>query len=336
MRCYSDVSHPQHNREATSASNQDSARPDHSPATPAPAAPTPLAPTRSTKRVGGDPDERRLAERETRRLAKSHYENFVVASVLLPRRLRQPFYNLYAFCRTADDLADESGSTELALERLAELQEQLDQTYRGQTTNGILLALGGTIEQFDLSKSHFDDLLDAFRQDQRKTRYANFDELQDYCRRSANPVGRLVLQLAGCDGPANARLSDEICTGLQLANFWQDVSRDYEIGRIYLPSDQMERFEVDESMLSAASTSPQMRSLLAEECDRAEAFLRRGLPLAGAVPFWLARDITLFAHGGLETIAAIRRIDYDVLGQRPTVSRWRQSWLVVRALLRLL
>lgn len=278
--------------------------------------------------------DRQRAEAATRKLARSHYENFIVASILLPRRMRQPFYNVYAFCRTADDLADESGSPQQALEQLAAFQSSLDQTYLGHPPDELFHALAGTIEEFGLPKSLFDDLLDAFRQDQRKTRYADFTELLDYCRRSANPVGRLVLHLADCCHEANARLSDEICSGLQLVNFWQDVARDFAIGRVYLPSDQMERFGVTVSMLSHSNVSPELRRLLASECERAEAFFERGLPLADSVPSWLARDVKLFVHGGLETLRAIRKIDYDVLRQRPTVHWWRQSWLVVRAMFR--
>ncbi len=310
----------QDNREVASASNLD--------------------PTYLGKRFEAEPaaygEELQAAERETRRLACSHYENFLVASVLLPSRLRQPFYNLYAFCRTADDLADESGSSQLAPELLAVLQANLNQTYQGEPPDPLFLALSNTIRQFDLSKCLFDDLLDAFRQDQRKTRYADFDELLDYCRRSANPVGRLVLQLGDCCDSPNGRLSDQICTGLQLANFWQDVARDYQIGRIYLPLDQMERFGVNEAMVGQSSTSPQLRRLLASECDRAEHYFRRGLPLAKSVPRWLAGDVKLFAHGGLETLTAIRKVDFDVLFRRPTVSKWRQSWLLVRAMTRIL
>ena len=207
--------------------------------------------------------ERRSAERETRRLARSHYENFLVASVLLPRRLRQPFYNVYAFCRIADDLADESGSTTAALALLSEFQSHLDQTFQGEPPNPTFIALSGTIDEFDLPKQPFDDLLDAFRQDQHKFRYADFQEISEYCRRSANPVGRLVLQLADCCTPENANLSDEICTGLQLANFWQDIARDYGIGRIYLPAEEMDRFGVEESMLGRSYTPPELRRLLA-------------------------------------------------------------------------
>jgi squalene synthase HpnC len=268
----------------------------------------------------------RIAEKETRRLARSHYENFVVASVLLPRSLRQPFYNVYAFCRAADDLADQSPSPEVA-------QSQLNDTFAGRPRDNLFIALRSTIGQFQLPKQPFDDLLAAFRQDQSKRRYENFDQLLDYCSRSANPVGRIVLRLGDCDDPVNAELSDQICTGLQLANCWQDVARDYVIGRVYLPADQMSQFAVNEEMLAQSRTPQPLRQLLASQCDRAEEFLQRGLPLAGHVPRWLANDVKLFAHGGLATLDAIRRIDFDVLGKRPTVSRWRQAGLVLRAML---
>jgi squalene synthase HpnC len=271
------------------------------------------------------------AEGQTRRLARSHYENFLVASILLPRRLRQPFYNIYAFCRTADDLADESESPDAALRHLDDYQEKLDAVFDGAAPDGLFLALANTINQFDLTKQPFDDLLDAFRQDQRKTRYSTFDEVHDYCRRSANPVGRIVLGLVGTSDDRTRELSDEICTGLQLANFWQDVSRDHRKGRIYLPADEMRRFGVDETMFQQSDTPQPLRQLLASECNRAEAFLERGLGLAQHVPPWFASDVRLFAHGGLATLRAIRRIEFDVLRVRPTVGRSTQLWMLLRA-----
>lgn len=280
-----------------------------------------------------DPAAIRRAEAETRRLAKSHYENFVVASLLLPRRLRQPFYNVYAFCRTADDLADESASPDQALQQLARFRHQLDQSFAGRPTGNLFLALSGTVRQFGLEQQPFHDLLDAFVQDQRVTRYRSIDELLGYCRRSANPVGRIVLRLAGVDDRTNNELSDQICTGLQLANFWQDVARDFAIGRVYLPQDEMSRFGVDESMLSLPSAPKPLRNLLRSECDRAEEFFHRGLALADRVPNWFSRNIKLFAHGGLATLNAIAAIDYDVLASRPTVSRRQQCWLIVKATL---
>jgi squalene synthase HpnC len=267
-----------------------------------------------------------------------HYENFLVASVLLPRRLRQPFFNAYSYCRIADDLADESPTPAIATERLTEFRRHLNAALAGAPTSNLFLALSKTIQQFDLSPEPFHDLLDAFEQDQIKTRYQDMDELLHYCQRSANPVGRMVLQLADCLDEETSALSDQICTGLQLANHWQDVGRDFAIGRIYLPMDHWEEFDVDESSFCVpsnadASTPAALRKLVAQQCDLAQQYLDRGLLLSQKVPRWLSSDVQLFAHGGLETLAAIRQIDYDVLLRRPKVSKWTQATLIVKSLL---
>ncbi|KAA5544508.1 squalene synthase HpnC [Roseiconus nitratireducens] len=274
----------------------------------------------------------RNSELVCRRLARSHYENFLVASILLPRRLRQPFYNIYAFCRTADDLADQSPSPEAALTALDDLQSDLDATFAGHPPDtSFFPALAHTVETFDLAKKPFEDLLSAFRQDQHVTQYASMPELIDYCTRSANPVGRIVLQLAGQLNEQTAPLSDQICTGLQLANFWQDVKRDWEIGRVYLPQDACRRHGVQPRDLADSRTPETLKSLLAQLCDDAEAHFHRGLPLAEHVPRWLAGDIRLFAHGGLATLQAIRKIDFDVLRVRPKVTKMVQLKLMTRA-----
>lgn len=276
-----------------------------------------------------------LAEAEAycRRLARGHYENFVVASFLLPRRMRQPFFNVYAFCRHADDLADESGSPQLAQERLAAWQVGLDRCFAGQAEHPIFVALADTIRTLRLTQPPFDDLLDAFRQDQVKTRYADFDELLDYCRRSAAPVGRIVLRMAEADSSENIALSDAVCTGLQLANHWQDIARDFSGGRIYLPLDSLAREGVSEAMLGAGVASAEVKGLIAKECARARHFLLQGLPLAERVPRWLAADVRLFVHGGLATLDAIAAADYDTLARRPRVSRWKQIKLTLRAVM---
>ncbi|MFK8111494.1 MAG: squalene synthase HpnC [Rubripirellula sp.] len=273
------------------------------------------------------------AQAETRRIARSRRENFVVASVFLPRKLRQHFYNVYALCRVADELADETPSPAVALDHLEEYQLQLDDAFAGRPQGSLFVALTHTIRQYDLAKQSFDDLLTAFRQDQQVTRYANDGQLDAYCRCSANPVGRIVLQFGGCLDERNGQLSDRVCTGLQLANFWQDVARDYQIGRIYLPTDDMSRFGVVEEMLVAPTTPVELRQLLASQCNRAEELLCSGLELARLVPAWLAKDVMLFTHGGLETLNAIRAIDYDVLSTRPVVSKWKQASLMLRACL---
>ena len=273
------------------------------------------------------------ARKYTRKLATSHYENFLVASVLLPRRVRQPFYDVYAFCRTADDLADESSDSEVALRELDQFQQQLDLAFKGQPEQLLFVALEATIRQFSIPRKPFEDLLDAFRQDQHKTRYENVEELLAYCQRSANPVGHIVLHLGQSFSEENRILSDQICTALQLANFWQDVARDYAMGRIYLPQDQMRQYGVDDTMLDQTTTSVSLRRLLASECERAEQMFHAGLPLANSVAPWLSCDVKLFAHGGLETLRAIRGIDFDVLSSRPTVGKLKQFGLVSRAFL---
>ncbi|MEM6468547.1 MAG: squalene synthase HpnC [Planctomycetota bacterium] len=288
------------------------------------------------------------SRRHCKRLATSHYENFIVSSILLPRRLRQPFYNIYAFCRTADDVADESPNAEVALAGLKFLQNHVDAMFDNLRSpefeaadsrpdaSLIFPALADTAATYGLKKQPFDDLLSAFRQDQEKAEYLNETDLLDYCRRSANPVGRMILQLADCCDDKNAALSDEICTGLQLVNFWQDVSRDHAIGRIYLPREEREAFGVEADCLAANSTPTALRDLLRDLCHRAEAYFHRGLPLAQRVPRWLSSDIKLFAHGGLATIAAIRRIDFDCLRVRPRVSKATQLGLMARAAMGLL
>jgi len=219
------------------------------------------------------------------------------------------------------------------LQALDQYGESIDRIYSGLPVDGIFPALAQTIHEYDLSREPFDHLLIAFRRDQTQNRYDTFEQLMDYCRYSANPVGRMVLGLAGCTSATDLELSDQICTGLQLANFWQDVARDHQMDRVYLPADAMAEYGVTMDMLGHRSTSQPLRSLISSECDRAEQFFRRGMPLADRVPSWLAKDIRLFAHGGLATIDAIRAIDFDVLRQRPKVSKGRQLRLMLSAAL---
>jgi squalene synthase HpnC len=246
--------------------------------------------------------------------------------------MRQPFYNIYAFCRTADDVADESPTPQVALAGLEQLQKEIDCLFNGEVPRtGFFPALADTIATFQLSKRPFHDLLSAFRQDQTVTVYDTTEQLIDYCTRSANPVGQMVLKLADALDETTSKLSDQICTGLQLANFCQDVGRDFEIGRVYLPGDLRERFAVTIPMLSETSTPTELRKLLAHFCDLTEAHFRQGLPLVDHVPTWLSSDIKLFAHGGLATVQAIRAIEFDVLRVRPKVSKTQQLSLLARA-----
>lgn len=273
-----------------------------------------------------------LAEAQSycRRLTRRHYENFTVGGFIVPRQARLHVANVYAYCRWADDLADETGDPERSLELLDWWQAELDACYEGQTRHPVFVALKNTIEQYEIPREPFGDLLTAFRQDQTVTRYETFDDLLGYCRNSANPVGRIVLCLAGCHEPERITLSDSICTGLQLANFWQDVARDWAMGRLYLPMADCRQFSVDEEDLDAGSCTAGFRDLLAYEVGRAEAYLRIGLPLVATMPPHWRLSIALFAHGGLEILKAIRRQEYDVLSRRPTVSKLAKLRLIAR------
>lgn len=268
-----------------------------------------------------EPPTPQESRRYCQRLAESHYENFTVASRLLPRGLRQHVCNVYAYCRWADDLADEIGDPQRSLALLDWWEGQLDACYSGKAVHPVFVALAETIREFDIPREPFGDLLTAFRQDQRTTRYETFDELLGYCRCSADPVGRLVLYLGRCCTPERARRSDSICTGLQLANFWQDVARDWARGRIYLPLADCRRFGFDEADFARQEADDRFRRLLAFEVDRAERHLLDGLPLAAEMPRGLRLPVALFAQGGLVTLKAIRRQDYDVWTRRPTVSK---------------
>lgn len=272
------------------------------------------------------------AQGYTRNLADTHYENFPVVSVFVPKPLRQHFANIYAYCRWSDDLADEVGDQERSLELLDWWQWELDLCYLGQANHPVMVALAETVERFEIPKQPFIDLLTAFRRDQRQTRYDTFDDLVDYCRCSADPVGRLVLYLCERYNGERAALSDAVCTGLQLANFWQDVSRDIDKGRIYLPREDRVRFGVDEADLVARRFTPQFAELLRFEVDRAEALLRRGRPLARQMPGRLKIVIAMFAEGGLAILEKIRRIEYNVLDRRPKLTKWDMACVAARSL----
>ena len=273
------------------------------------------------------------ADAYCRHLATSHYENFTVVSWLLPRQLRQPMFNVYAFCRWADDLGDETGDTERSTELLAWWRRELDRCFAGAATHPVFVALRETITRFSLSPEPFRDLISAFEQDQHVHDYETFDQLRDYCRRSANPVGRIVLKLFGASTDPNVAWSDSICTGLQLANFWQDVARDDDKGRIYLPREDRRRFGYSDEDLRARSTTPQFLDLMKFEVDRAREFLIAGRPLAAAVSGRLRIDIELFIRGGLRILDEIERIGYRVWETRPEVSRLAKVSLLINSVL---
>jgi squalene synthase HpnC len=270
----------------------------------------------------------RQSRRYCRRLARRHYENFTVATRLIPRRLRQDFSNVYAYCRWADDLADETGDPAQSLALLDWWDRGLRECYQGEAVHPVFVALNETICRYEIPPEPWVDLLVAFRQDQRTTRYETFDQLLDYCRYSANPVGRLVLYLGGCYDPQRARLADSISTGLQLANFWQDVARDWDRGRIYVPMSHVRRFGYDLPDFARREPSDAFRRLMAFEVDEAEGWLRRGAPLVRLVSEELRLPVALFVHGGLAILDAIRRADYDVWSSRPTVTKWEKLRLL--------
>jgi len=265
------------------------------------------------------------------RLARSHYENFSVATWFLPKRLRQHFYNVYAYCRISDDLGDETGDREASLQLLDEWESELNACYEGNPRHPVFVALAGTVREFDIPKQTFADLLTAFRQDQKVTRYETFDDLLGYCRYSANPVGHLVLYLCGYRDSERQQLSDYTCTALQLANFWQDVSADFEKGRIYLPLEDLRKYSVSEADLAAKNNTDTFREMMRFEVQRARQWFDQGLPLASKVSRDLAIDIELFSRGGQEILNAIERQGYAVLGARPVISKGRKLALVARA-----
>ena len=262
-----------------------------------------------------------FAEQYTLQLATSHYENFPVISWAVPKSLRQHFANVYAFCRWADDLGDETGSPEQSLQLLLWWRDQLNACFSGETSHPVFVALQPTIEEFSIPIDPFDDLISAFEQDQTITRYDTFDQLHDYCRRSANPVGKIVLHLIRQATPQNLKWSDSICTGLQLANFWQDVDRDLSIGRVYLPREDRERFNYEIDDLETRRFNDEFRSLLEFEVERTQDLLDAGQPLVKSLPGRWRVAIDLFRRGGDLILQRIRELDYDVWATRPVVTK---------------
>ncbi|HWL09081.1 MAG TPA: squalene synthase HpnC [Planctomicrobium sp.] len=273
------------------------------------------------------------AEHYCRELAQSHYENFPVVTWMLPRRLHQHFYNVYAFCRWADDLGDEAGSPERAVTLLNWWQTELDRCFAGDAHHPVFVALQPTIRQFSLSQQPFNDLISAFQQDQTVFEYQSFSQLADYCRRSANPVGRIVLSLVERHSPDNVKWADSICTGLQLANFWQDIERDSAIGRIYLPQDDRERFGYTRELFETKTSTPEFQELMKFQVDRARDLLQAGQPLVRQMPGRLKVDIDLFIQGGLMILDAIEKIDYRVWEKRPTIRKSQFALAAIKSLM---
>lgn len=298
------------------------------------------------------------ARQYCQRLARSHYENFTVGSWLVPKDKLRHIYAVYAYCRTVDDLGDEAaleGSDPSSLEvdtvsllaarlegstggfggddrayRLALLdlwQAELEACYSGTPSHPVMVALRESIDAFDLPAEPLLKLIEANRMDQRSQRYPIYDDLLHYCDHSANPVGRLFLYLFGYRDEERQKLADATCTALQLANFWQDVARDYLKGRIYLPLEDMARFGYTEEELAQGVVTPEFRQLLAFEVERAMDLFRQGAPLASTLDGVARLDVALFTRGGVAVLEAIRKQRYDVLTARPSLSRARKAGL---------
>ena len=275
------------------------------------------------------------AQAYTRWLATHHYENFHVVSFLMPKRLHQDMYNVYAYCRWADDLGDETGDRDESLRLLAWWRGELDAMYAGRASHPVFAALRPTVERHAIPREPFADLIDAFVQDQSVTRYRNWDELFGYCRNSANPVGRMVLYLCGYSDARRQYLSDATCTGLQLANFWQDVTVDQLKDRVYIPLDIMDRHGYTVDDLFAHRFTPSFREVMREIVGKARDLFHEGMPLIGMVNRRLALDLDLFTRGGLRVLEKIAAQDYNVLAARPSISKAERVGLLLGSLGRL-
>jgi squalene synthase HpnC len=289
--------------------------------------------------ASGGPHPARLAAARAAcaRLARRHYENFTVGSWLLPRAVRQDLAAVYAFARGADDVADEGAAT--PAERLATLAEwarRLEACAADpwSVEDPVFLALGHAIRTHDLPVSSLRDLLEAFRRDAAgaSRRFATFADVLDYCRYSANPVGRLVLALFGARDPALHADADAVCTGLQLVNFWQDVRGDLARDRVYLPDEDLERFPGSREALASRRATPGFRALLGFECARARDLLEQGHRLAGRVRGRLRREVRVFAGGGLAVLDRLAAVEYDVFARRPSLGRADLARVVLRSL----
>lgn len=281
-------------------------------------------------------DDRQYSPEEARtyteKIARTHYENFTVVSAFMPRELRQDMFNIYAYCRWSDDLGDEIPDPKLASQALEWWRGELDACYADSPRHPVFVALHETIQRFEIPPEPFHHLLDAFVQDQTVKRFPTYADLEHYCVRSANPVGRLVLYLFGFRDAERQSLSDATCTALQLANFWQDVTVDWEKGRVYLPLEDLTWFGVQEEQIPQREFTPAFRELMAFEVARARRLFQEGLPLLRMVPRRLRLDLELFTRGGETILDLIERQDYNVLTRRPELGKAGKVRLIVRRL----
>jgi squalene synthase HpnC len=259
---------------------------------------------------------------QAQKLAREHYENFPVVSFFLPKEIRNDVAIIYWFARTADDFADEgTGGPQERISLLNFFESRLESLLNSEFNNSLELALFSTINNKKLTKTYFFDLLSAFKQDVNKKKYANFDEILDYCTRSANPVGRLILELNGIKNDDANRYSDKICTALQLTNFYQDTIIDFQKGRIYYSQDEMEKFEVDEKVFELRENNHNFQQLLKHNVDRAHIMFDEGKKIFNYLDGKLKLQIKWTVKGGEEILKKIRKEDYNVLSKRPELSK---------------
>ncbi|QEY23160.1 squalene synthase HpnC [Neisseria animalis] len=270
-------------------------------------------------------------------MSVNHYENFPVGSLVLPRRLRKPVHAVYAFARTADDIADEGcEADEVRLQKLEALERELNRIASGLLPETPLIGrlYGEAVKPFNLPLEPFYDLLSAFKQDVVKKRYQDFGELIDYCRRSANPVGRIMLHLYGETDEVSLARSDGICTASQLINFWQDVALDWRKGRVYIPQEDLQRFHVTEAQIGEGRADFAFRQLMAHECERAFKMLKAGSPLGKTLKGRIGFELRMIVVGGQLILQKLDGCDYDVFSRRPVLDK--KDWLIIlkRALLK--
>ena len=266
--------------------------------------------------------------------AKSHYENFPVVSLLIPKKLRKHIAIVYWFARTADDIADEGNiSEEIRLKRLNEFESNFRKSLEGDSGNSYEIALSNTIEEKKLTSQYFFDLLSAFKQDVTKSRYANFDEVLHYCNRSANPVGRFILELFDIRNEQANEHSDKICTALQLTNFLQDTVIDYEKGRIYLAKDEMQNFSVTEFLFEQKENNHNLKQLVKYNVERINGFFDEGKKLLTFLSGKLKTEIKWTIAGGEEILEQIKKNDYDVLIHRPKLSKIKMAGLLIKSII---
>ena len=286
------------------------------------------------------PDDKSYSEAEafdyTRWLATHHYENFHVVTLLLPKELHQHFYNVYAFCRWADDLGDEIEDKQESLRLLAWWRNELEAMYRGEVTHPVFVALRSTVQEFEIPVEPFERLICAFEQDQVVSRYQDFDQLFGYCTNSANPVGHLVLYLCRYRDAERQRLSDYTCTALQLANFWQDITVDLRKDRVYLPLQLIAAHGYTVEELFALKFNPRFEAVMSEAVNVAGNLFQKGLPLIRTVNRRLALDLELFSRGGMKILDKIKSQGYNVLKERPRITKAERVSLILRCLPRLL